>query len=66
MRASLLTVEFVLNWYERVFSIKRRFYHARKKHNDGSPEQENKQAHKKDIEPQRDPVKPQEESKNDK
>jgi hypothetical protein len=34
--------------------------------NDGSVEQENKKAHNKDIEPQRDPVKPQEESKTDK
>lgn len=33
-----------------------------KKHNDGSVEQEKKQAENKDIEPQRDPVKPQEES----
>ncbi|CAM3765809.1 hypothetical protein [Mesobacillus thioparans] len=33
---------------------------SEEKHNDGSPEQENKQAHNKDVEPQRDPVKPQE------
>jgi hypothetical protein len=33
------------------------------KHNDGSPEQDKKQANNKDIEPQRDPVKPQEEPK---
>ncbi|MCM3663145.1 3-methyladenine DNA glycosylase [Mesobacillus subterraneus] len=32
------------------------------KNNDGSLEQEKKEAQKKDIEPQRDPVKPQEES----
>lgn len=34
--------------------------------NDGSIEQEKKKAHNKDIEPQRDPVKPQEESNVDK
>lgn len=34
----------------------------KQKNNDGSVEQEKKQAEKKDIEPQRDPVKPQEES----
>jgi len=34
----------------------------KQKNNDGSLEQEKKQAEKKDIEPQRDPVKPQEES----
>ncbi|MBS8263185.1 3-methyladenine DNA glycosylase [Mesobacillus boroniphilus] len=34
--------------------------------NDGSVEQEKKKAHNKDIEPQRDPVKPQEESNIDK
>lgn len=33
----------------------------KQKNNDGSPEQEKKQAHNKDIEPERDPVKPQEE-----
>lgn len=36
------------------------------KNNDGSLEQEKKQAEKKDIEPQRDPVKPQEESRTNK
>lgn len=36
------------------------------KNNDGSVEQEKKQENHKDIEPQRDPVKPQEESKTDK
>lgn len=36
-------------------------YHNQK-NNDGSLEQEKKQSEKKDIEPQRDPVKPQEES----
>ncbi|WP_281274479.1 hypothetical protein [Mesobacillus subterraneus] len=36
------------------------------KKNDGSVEQEKKQAENKDIEPQRDPVKPQEESGADK
>jgi hypothetical protein len=34
--------------------------------NDGSVEQEKKQENKKDIEPQRDPVKPQEETATDK
>lgn len=34
--------------------------------NDGSVEQEKKQENNKDIEPQRDPVKPQEESASDK
>jgi hypothetical protein len=34
--------------------------------NDGSVEQENKKAQNKDIEPQRDPVKPQEESNTNK
>jgi hypothetical protein len=35
-------------------------------HNDGSVEQEKKKEHNKDIEPQRDPVKPQEESNSNK
>jgi hypothetical protein len=48
------------------FHLKGGFIMPEKKHNDGSPEQEKKQAHNKDIEPQRDPVKPQEESKDDK
>jgi hypothetical protein len=38
----------------------------KQKTNDGSVEQEKKQANNKDIEPQRDPVKPQEEFKTDK
>ncbi|MFT9600732.1 3-methyladenine DNA glycosylase [Mesobacillus sp.] len=37
-----------------------------KNNNDGSVEQEKKKAHNKDIEPQRDPVKPQEESNSNK
>lgn len=37
-----------------------------KDRNDGSVEQEKKRANNKDIEPQRDPVKPQEETKKDK
>jgi hypothetical protein len=37
-----------------------------KNNNDGSAEQEKKKEHNKDIEPQRDPVKPQQESNSNK